>query len=77
MIVPKGGRVADLETHAEAVAAALRVAQVRVHRDPRKANRAEVTRDLPTIRGYTSRQALRQALEERSAGRLRLDPPAA
>ncbi|HET7516794.1 MAG TPA: hypothetical protein VFN05_03665, partial [Actinomycetes bacterium] len=41
------------------------------------ANRAEVTRDLPAILGYTSRQTLQQALDERSGGRLRLDPPAA
>jgi membrane-associated phospholipid phosphatase len=41
------------------------------------ANRAEVTRDLPTMLGYTSRQALQEALDERSGGRLRLDPPAA
>jgi tRNA A-37 threonylcarbamoyl transferase component Bud32 len=41
------------------------------------ANRAEVTRDLPTMLGYTSRQTLQEALDERSGGRLRLDPPAA
>jgi tRNA A-37 threonylcarbamoyl transferase component Bud32/membrane-associated phospholipid phosphatase len=39
------------------------------------ANQAEVTGQLPTILGYTSRQALQQALDERSDGRLRLDPP--
>jgi tRNA A-37 threonylcarbamoyl transferase component Bud32 len=39
------------------------------------ANQAEVTSQLPTILGYTSRQALQQALDERSDGRLRLDPP--
>jgi hypothetical protein len=27
--------------------------------------------------GYTSRQTLQEALDERSGGRLRLDPPAA
>jgi tRNA A-37 threonylcarbamoyl transferase component Bud32 len=40
------------------------------------ANRAEVTGQLATILGYTSRQALQQALDQRSGGRLRLDPPA-
>jgi tRNA A-37 threonylcarbamoyl transferase component Bud32 len=39
------------------------------------ANRAEVTGELNTILHYTSRQALQQALDERSDGRLRLDPP--
>jgi len=38
------------------------------------ANRAEVTSQLPTILGYTTRQALQQALDQRSGGRLRLDP---
>ena len=41
------------------------------------ANRAEVTSQLATILHYTSRQALQQALDQRSGGRLRLDPPAA
>jgi membrane-associated phospholipid phosphatase/tRNA A-37 threonylcarbamoyl transferase component Bud32 len=40
------------------------------------ANRAEVTGDLATILHYTTRQALQQALDQRSGGRLRLDPPA-
>ena len=39
------------------------------------ANRAEVTGDLATIFHYTTRQALQQALDQRSGGRLRLDPP--
>jgi tRNA A-37 threonylcarbamoyl transferase component Bud32/membrane-associated phospholipid phosphatase len=39
------------------------------------ANQTEITSQLPTILGYTSRQALQQALDERSDGRLRLDPP--
>jgi hypothetical protein len=39
------------------------------------ANQAEITSQLPTILGYTSRQALQQALDQRSDGRLRLDPP--
>jgi tRNA A-37 threonylcarbamoyl transferase component Bud32/membrane-associated phospholipid phosphatase len=39
------------------------------------ANRAEVTSELATILHYTSRQALQQALDQRSDGRLRLDPP--
>jgi hypothetical protein len=39
------------------------------------ANQAEITSQLPMILGYTSRQALQQALDERSDGRLRLDPP--
>ena len=39
------------------------------------ANRAEIISDLPTIVGYTTRQALQQALDQRSGGRLRLDPP--
>jgi tRNA A-37 threonylcarbamoyl transferase component Bud32 len=39
------------------------------------ANQAEITGQLPTILGYTSRQALQQALDERSDGRQRLDPP--
>jgi hypothetical protein len=33
--------------------------------------------ELPLLFGFTSRQALRQALEERSGGRLHLDPGAA
>jgi hypothetical protein len=41
------------------------------------ANRAQVTGDLATILHYTTRQALQQALDQRSGGRLRLDPPAA
>jgi tRNA A-37 threonylcarbamoyl transferase component Bud32 len=39
------------------------------------ANRAEITSDLSTLLGYTTRQTLEQALEQRSDGRLRLDPP--
>ena len=39
------------------------------------ANRAEITSQLTTIVGYTSRQTLQQALDQRSGGRLRLDPP--
>jgi hypothetical protein len=39
------------------------------------ANRAEVTGDLATILHYTTRQALQQALDQRSGGRLRLDRP--
>jgi tRNA A-37 threonylcarbamoyl transferase component Bud32/membrane-associated phospholipid phosphatase len=38
------------------------------------ANRAEVTSQLATIVHYTTRQALQQALDQRSDGRLRLDP---
>jgi membrane-associated phospholipid phosphatase/tRNA A-37 threonylcarbamoyl transferase component Bud32 len=38
------------------------------------ANRAEVMAAAPGILGYTSRQALSQALERRSGGRLQLDP---
>jgi tRNA A-37 threonylcarbamoyl transferase component Bud32/membrane-associated phospholipid phosphatase len=38
------------------------------------ANRAEITSQLPTILDYTTRQALQQALDQRSDGRLRLDP---
>jgi tRNA A-37 threonylcarbamoyl transferase component Bud32/membrane-associated phospholipid phosphatase len=41
------------------------------------ANRAEVTSELATILGYTTRQALQQALDQRSGGRLRLDPATA
>jgi len=41
------------------------------------ANRAEVTSQLATIVGYTTRQALQQALDQRSGGRLRLDPATA
>jgi len=41
------------------------------------ANRTEVTGDLAPILHYTTRQALQQALDQRSGGRLRLDPPAA
>jgi N-formylglutamate amidohydrolase len=41
------------------------------------ANRAEITSQLATILHYTTRQALQQALDQRSGGRLRLDPPAA
>jgi hypothetical protein len=39
------------------------------------ANRAEITGQLTTILHYTSRQALQQALDQRSGGRLQLDPP--
>ena len=39
------------------------------------ANRAEITSQLPTILDYTTRQALQQALDQRSGGRLRFDPP--
>jgi tRNA A-37 threonylcarbamoyl transferase component Bud32/membrane-associated phospholipid phosphatase len=39
------------------------------------ANRAEITSQLATILHYTGRQTLRQALDERSGGRLQLDPP--
>jgi hypothetical protein len=39
------------------------------------ANQAEITSQLATILHYTSRQALQQALDQRSDGRLRLDPP--
>ena len=38
------------------------------------ANRTEVTGDLAPILHYTTRQALQQALDQRSGGRLRLDP---
>ena len=38
------------------------------------ANRAEITSELATILHYTTRQALQQALDQRSDGRLRLDP---
>jgi membrane-associated phospholipid phosphatase/tRNA A-37 threonylcarbamoyl transferase component Bud32 len=38
------------------------------------ASRAEVTSEASLILGYTTRQTLRQALEERSGGRLHLDP---
>jgi hypothetical protein len=41
------------------------------------ANRAEVTSQLATLLHYTSRQTLQQALDERSGGRLQLDPPPA
>jgi tRNA A-37 threonylcarbamoyl transferase component Bud32/membrane-associated phospholipid phosphatase len=41
------------------------------------ANRAEVTSELATIVGYNTRQALQQALVQRSGGRLRLDPSTA
>jgi tRNA A-37 threonylcarbamoyl transferase component Bud32/membrane-associated phospholipid phosphatase len=37
-------------------------------------NRAEVASQLATIVGYTTRQALQQALDQRSGGRLQLDP---
>src|SRR5918993_934432 len=40
-----------------------------------EANRAEVTSQLATILHYTTRQALQQALDQRSDGRLQLDPP--
>jgi hypothetical protein len=39
------------------------------------ANQAEVNSQPATILHYTSRQALQQALDQRSDGRLRLDPP--
>jgi tRNA A-37 threonylcarbamoyl transferase component Bud32 len=38
------------------------------------ANRAEVTSEASLILGYTTRQSLQQTLEERSGGRLHLDP---
>jgi hypothetical protein len=41
------------------------------------ANRAEITSQLATIVHYTSRQTLQQALDERSGGRMQLDPPPA
>ena len=41
------------------------------------ANRAEVTGDLAPILHYTTRQVLQQALDQRSTGRLRLDPSTA
>jgi hypothetical protein len=40
-------------------------------------NRAEVAGDLAPILHYTTRQALQQALSQRSAGRLQLDPSTA
>jgi hypothetical protein len=39
------------------------------------ANRAEVTSNLAAILSYTTRQELQQALDQRSGGRLQLDPP--
>jgi tRNA A-37 threonylcarbamoyl transferase component Bud32 len=39
------------------------------------ANQAEITGQLTTIPSYTTRQALQQALDQRSGGRLRLNPP--
>jgi membrane-associated phospholipid phosphatase/tRNA A-37 threonylcarbamoyl transferase component Bud32 len=41
------------------------------------ANRAEVTSQLATILAYSTRSALQQALDQRSGGRLRLDPATA
>jgi tRNA A-37 threonylcarbamoyl transferase component Bud32/membrane-associated phospholipid phosphatase len=41
------------------------------------ANRAEVASQLATLVGYTTRQALQQALDQRSGGRLQLDPSTA
>jgi hypothetical protein len=41
------------------------------------ANRADVAGDLAPILHYTTRQALQQALDQRSGGRLRLDPSTA
>ena len=38
------------------------------------ASRAEVTSEASLILGYTTRQSLQQRLEERSGGRLHLDP---
>jgi hypothetical protein len=38
-------------------------------------NQAEITGQLTTIPSYTTRQALQQALDQRSSGRLRLGPP--
>jgi hypothetical protein len=37
------------------------------------ASRAEVTSEASLILGYTTRQSLQQALEQRSGGRLQLD----
>ena len=37
-------------------------------------SRAEVTSEASLILGYTTRQTLQEALEQRSGGRLRLDP---
>jgi len=39
------------------------------------ANRTEVTSNLATILSYTTRRELQQALDQRSGGRLQLDPP--
>jgi hypothetical protein len=41
------------------------------------ANQTEINSELAPILHYTTRQALQQALDQRSDGRLRLDPPAA
>jgi hypothetical protein len=38
-------------------------------------NQAEITGQLTTIPSYSTRQALQQALDQRSGGRLRLNPP--
>ena len=37
-------------------------------------SRAEVTSEASLILGYTTRQTLQQTLEDRSGGRLHLDP---
>ena len=39
-----------------------------------KAQRSTLTGEAPLILGFTTRQALQQALEQRSGGRLHLDP---
>jgi hypothetical protein len=38
------------------------------------ASRAEITSEASLILGYTIRQSLQQTLEDRSGGRLHLDP---
>jgi hypothetical protein len=38
-------------------------------------SRTEVMAAAPGILGYTSREALARALDQRSGGRLHLDPP--
>jgi hypothetical protein len=39
-----------------------------------EAQRSTLTGETPLILGFTTRQALQQALEQRSGGRLHLDP---
>jgi hypothetical protein len=39
------------------------------------AHRTQLISEAPSVLGFTTRQALQQTLDQRSGGRLHLDPP--